>query len=153
MILRQRIHGAVVVTCEQVGDALIVIRKINVIIRSDIVIQIQENIILHVHLGDIGMHPENIRHTGLIGSAGLEQGPVVVPVNNINLNLDAGLCSPLVRDLLNAGQLVVIPDRDLQLVHFIRSRAEAHSCSHANQHGSCTDQSNTFSHILPPWCK
>ena len=66
MILRQRVQRAIVLAREQIGDTLIVIREVDLVISRYIIIKCQKNVILHIHLCYVGMHPENIRHTGLI---------------------------------------------------------------------------------------
>ena len=59
------------------------------------------------------MHPKDIRHLSA-GSTCLKQSPVVVPVYDVDLDLDAGGCRPLIGNLLQAIPLVVIPDIDRQ---------------------------------------
>ena len=50
-------------TGEQIRDSLVVVGKIDLVIRLNILIDRKKNIILHVHLRYVGMHPEDIRHT------------------------------------------------------------------------------------------
>ena len=59
------------------------------------------------------MHPEYVRHLSA-GSACFKKCPVVIPVNDINFDLDAGFFRPLVCNLLQACELIVIPDVDLK---------------------------------------
>ena len=60
MILGQCILYAIALI--QFYDAVIIISQIDRIVCSDIVVQRKDQIIFHVHLGGIGMHPEYIRH-------------------------------------------------------------------------------------------
>ena len=109
MILRQRIDVAVGAGV-QVLNALIVLAHINAF-GGDIIIELEEQVVLHVHLNGVGVHPEHVRHLAA-GSAGLEQGPVVIPVNNFYVDFDAASLGPLVGDLLDTRLLVSVPDID-----------------------------------------
>ena len=95
------------------NNAFIIVVQVDRVVSRNVIIQIQEQIILHVHLSGVGVHPEYIGHLSA-GSACLKQCPVVVPVNNVDLSGNAGSSGPLVCDLLQACQLVVIPDIDLK---------------------------------------
>ena len=115
MILGQGIDTAVVAGV-QVHNAFVVVGGIGGCIGSDVVIQLQQNVIFHVHLDGVGVHPKHIGHLAA-GSAGFQQSPVVVPVHHFDGDLDTGLLSPLVCDLLQTSSLVVIPDVDLDFFH------------------------------------
>ena len=95
------------------NNAFIIVVQVDRVVSRNVIIQVQEQIILHVHLSSVGVHPEYIGHLSA-GSACLKQCPVVVPVNNVDLNGNAGSSGPLVCDFLKACQLVVIPDVDLK---------------------------------------
>ena len=97
----------------QIHDAFIIVVQVDRVVCRDVIVQIQEQIVLHIHLRRVGVHPEYVGHLSA-GSACFEQCPVVVPVNDVDLDSDTGFCGPCIRDLLNAGQLVVVPDVDLE---------------------------------------
>ena len=110
MILRQS-EDLAVGTGVQVLDALIVLGQIDGAVLLDIAGQVEQNVVLHVHLSGVGVHPEYVGH-GTAGSACLEQCPVVIPVNNLYVDLDAGSLGPLVSDFLDTLLLVGVPDVD-----------------------------------------
>ena len=107
MVLRERILDAIALV--QFNDAFIVIVKIDRIVSRNIIIQRKDQIIFHIHLRRVGVHPEHIRHLSA-GSACFEQCPVVVPVDYIDGDIHAGFLRPGISDLLQPCQLVVIPD-------------------------------------------
>ena len=72
----------------QIDDTLIVLAQIHGLVLFDIGIEIKQDVVLHVHLCCVGMHPEHIGHCAA-GSACLEQCPVVIPVDNFDLGGNA----------------------------------------------------------------
>ena len=91
MVLRKSILRTVVITVVQFDDAFIELGHVNCVIICNIIVEVEEQVVLHVHLSCVGVHPEDIRHLAA-GSACLEECPVVVPVNDVDLDFDAGLC-------------------------------------------------------------
>ena len=85
MVLGQGIDSAIVAGV-QVHDAFVVVLGVGGCIGSDVVIQLQQNVVFHVHLDGIGMHPEHVGHFAA-GSTCLQQSPVVVPVHNFDGDL------------------------------------------------------------------
>ena len=91
MVLRKSVLRTVVITVVQFDDAFIELGHVNCVIICNIIVEVEEQVVLHVHLSCVGVHPEDIRHLAA-GSACLEECPVVVPVNDVDLDFDAGLC-------------------------------------------------------------
>jgi len=83
VVLRKR-KDLAVAACIQIYDALVEFGHIRGIIFCDVVGEIQKDIIFHIHLGCVGMHPEDIRHR-TAGCACFEERPVVVPVDDLDL--------------------------------------------------------------------
>ena len=110
VILRQGIDVAVGAGVE-LHDAVIVVCHVDGVVSVDVVVELQEKVVLHVHLGGVGVHPEYIGHLSA-ESAGFQKGPVVIPVNNLYVDLDAGSLGPLVSDFLDTLLLVGVPDVD-----------------------------------------
>ena len=131
MVLRNCVLDAVAVI--EVYNAVIVIGKIDGIVICDIVIEVEEQVIFHVHLGCIGVHPEDVRHLAA-GSAGFKECPVVVPVNDVDIDLDTAFSSPRISDLLKAFTLVIVPDVDLDLTDIVRRSGRRGNKRHARHH-------------------
>ena len=115
MILWNGINIAVG-TGVKLNDAGIVVVQINSVIGSNEIVKLEQNIVFHVHLNSVGMGPEHVRHLSA-GSTGLQKRPVVIPVNNLNLDGNAGDRRPFIGDLLETGLLVGVPDVDGQAVN------------------------------------
>ena len=98
MILGQS-EDLAVVTCVDRGDVRI--KSVHIYaVFCDVIRQIQQDIILHVDLSIIGMHPEHIRKLSA-GSACFEQCPVVVPVNDFYFDFGVAKSCPVIADFLN----------------------------------------------------
>ena len=76
--------------------------------------EIQQDVILHIDLSIIGVHPEYICKLSAV-SACFKQCPVVVPVNNFNFDLGIAQSCPVIADRLNTLLLICIPDIDGQV--------------------------------------
>ena len=94
-------------------DPLVVVAKIDGVVFLHVIVQLQQNVVIHVKLDGVGVGPEHVGHR-TAGSARLQQRPVVVPVHHFDLCSDAGGFGPFVRDLLESGLLVRVPDVDRQ---------------------------------------
>ena len=97
------------------------------------------------------MHPEHVGHFAA-GSTCLQQSPVVVPVHNLDGDLDTGLLSPLVCDFLQTGSLVIVPDVDLDFLHaaFFCCRSgtgvTTAACNQRQAHDDCHCQCKQLLH-------
>ena len=107
MILRQSVNVAVGAGV-QVLNAFIVFGHVYLVLFN-VVVELEEKVVLHVHLRGVAVHPENVGHCAA-GSACLEERPVVVPVNNFDVGFNAGSFCPLVCDFLQTLLLVGVPD-------------------------------------------
>ena len=97
------------------NDAFVIIGEVDGVILRDVVIEVQEHIVFHIHLRCIGVHPEHIRHLAA-GSAGFQKRPVLIPGDDIDFHRNAGSLRPFICDLLKSCELVVVPDIDLKSV-------------------------------------
>ena len=157
MILGQR-EDLAVFTCVDRGDVRIINAHINAVF-FDVVCQIQQDIIFHVDLCVIGMHPEYICEFSA-GSARFKQCPVVIPVNNLDLNFGIAQSCPVITDFLDACLLVGVPDVDRQSAGRSRtgprrtgisaggrSRTAAAACGKSKCHNSCQCKCHYFFHV------
>ena len=144
MVLRQREDLAVAAGI-QLGDAFVVLAHVDAVflnIRSEV----EQQIIFHVHLHGVGMAPEHIGQLAAPG-ARFQQGPVVVPVDDFDLDRDAGNRGPVIGDLLQALLLVGVPN-----VHVdgeVCGVGRGHHQGHHHGQGKY-DRQNTFHGFILP---
>ena len=139
VILRHGVLLALVAV--QLADALIIVLHLDNVGLFDVLGQVQQHVVLHVHLRGVGVHPEDVRQ-GAAGCAGLQQRPVLVPGDDLDVHVDAGLLGPQVGDGLQARELHIIPDLDFQHLN-ARAGKRKHEAQQANDRGS-------FLHNDPP---
>ena len=111
MILRQS-EDLAIAACIDCCDVRIIDAHINAVF-CNVIRQIQQDIIFHIDLRIVRMHPEYVCELSA-GSARFEQCPVVVPVNNFYLDFGVAQSCPVIADFLNACLLVCVPDVDGQ---------------------------------------
>ena len=90
MILRDCVDIAVIAGVE-IDDTFIVVVQVNGFVIGDVVIEVQQKVGIHIHLNGVGVGPEHIRQVAAV-SAGFQKGPVVVPVNDVDVDINTGLC-------------------------------------------------------------
>ena len=119
MVLGQGVLRAVVAV--NLDNAVVVVAQIRLRVRRDIGVQIQQNVSGHVLFRLIDVHPEHIRQFSS-GSAGFQQRPVGVPADDVHFDVHTGLGGPFVRDLLQSGLLVGVPDVHNQGIRLVAAR-------------------------------
>ena len=133
-------HGILLaVEAVEFADARIVVFHLHDVGLSDIIGQVQQHVVFHVHLSRVGVHPEDVRQR-TSSRAGFQQSPVLVPSDHLDVDVDTGLLGPQIRDGLQAFKLNIIPDLDLQNL----SAGSRHS-QHETQGGN---KSRNFLHEL-----